>query len=581
MFEFERRLNQAHSNHPVTSVQPDRAATCPPFAASLSLVPQQSLGNQASQRFAQSCPLALPSPSLCPLGGACHACPVRVQAKLKVGSSDDKYEQEADRVAEQVMRIPEPRIQRQVETEEEEEETLRTKPLADQITPLVQRQVEPEEEEEKLVQTKLADGALLQRQEVEEPKEEEEPIQAKLAEGGVLQRQEEEPEEEEEEPVQTKRVGGQTPQMAPGLEAQIRSLEGGGQPLRQSVRNFFEPRFGYDFSRVRVHTDGHAAEKAQTLNARAFTVGRDIVFGTGHYAPGTAEGKQLLAHELAHVVQQTAQTQGTRSKLAVHTVPPANSPQSRLQRQPKRPAVRKDVVLLMSPGLRAEAAVLAPGAKILTVSSANHMAKRLKKVTYPIKRLVIISHSLASGDLGFQKGKTTTYVRPAVLAAKLKGTVPQKRAPELIDFRGCSLGSSPVGMEKIRAALGAAAAIAGNCFMITHIQGPISINGTKITRASQVTKARRQAFETGFKMLIDSFGKAKKCILDKSKQAYFRARGKLVAQWASPFYGTHWDDRKSRCYKDLTVEKVDPAKVGSTSPGLAGHCKLIKIEKTP
>ena len=75
-------------------------------------------------------------------------------------------------------------------------------------------------------------------------------------------------------------------------------------PLPQEVRSFFEPRFGHDFSRVRVHADGRAAEAARVLGTRAYTLGRDIVFGSGEYTPGTMEGQQVLAHELAHVVQQ-------------------------------------------------------------------------------------------------------------------------------------------------------------------------------------------------------------------------------------------------------------------------------------
>jgi hypothetical protein len=77
-----------------------------------------------------------------------------------------------------------------------------------------------------------------------------------------------------------------------------------GRPLDDSLRTFFEPRFGYDFTNVRIHTDTQAAETARALKARAFTEGRDIVFGAGQYAPGTTEGQRLLAHELTHVVQQ-------------------------------------------------------------------------------------------------------------------------------------------------------------------------------------------------------------------------------------------------------------------------------------
>ena len=79
---------------------------------------------------------------------------------------------------------------------------------------------------------------------------------------------------------------------------------GGGQPLDPGTRRRMEGHFGQDFRQVRVHTGSQAAESAQALNARAYTVGRDIVFRAGLYAPQTGEGQRLLAHELTHVVQQ-------------------------------------------------------------------------------------------------------------------------------------------------------------------------------------------------------------------------------------------------------------------------------------
>jgi hypothetical protein len=77
-----------------------------------------------------------------------------------------------------------------------------------------------------------------------------------------------------------------------------------GRPLDADTRAYMEPRFGHDFSRVRVHTDAMAAESARSVSALAYTVGRDVMFGAGQYAPTTAHGLGLLAHELAHVVQQ-------------------------------------------------------------------------------------------------------------------------------------------------------------------------------------------------------------------------------------------------------------------------------------
>ncbi|BAZ37710.1 hypothetical protein NIES4101_36330 [Calothrix sp. NIES-4101] len=83
-------------------------------------------------------------------------------------------------------------------------------------------------------------------------------------------------------------------------------LSSPGQPLDKATRDFMEPRFGHDFSQVRVHTDRAAAESARSVNALAYTVGRNVVFGTGQYAPKTKTGEGLLAHELTHVVQQAS-----------------------------------------------------------------------------------------------------------------------------------------------------------------------------------------------------------------------------------------------------------------------------------
>ncbi|HEY7334951.1 MAG TPA: DUF4157 domain-containing protein [Bryobacteraceae bacterium] len=89
---------------------------------------------------------------------------------------------------------------------------------------------------------------------------------------------------------------------APPIVAQ--ALRSPGHPLDASARAFFEPRFGYDLSRVRIHTDAEASQSARSVAAKAYTVGNHIAFETGRFAPSTREGGSLLAHELAHVVQQ-------------------------------------------------------------------------------------------------------------------------------------------------------------------------------------------------------------------------------------------------------------------------------------
>ena len=82
------------------------------------------------------------------------------------------------------------------------------------------------------------------------------------------------------------------------------ALEGSGQPLDTGTRTFMESRFGHDFSKVRVHNNTQAGESSAAVHALAYTIGRNIVFRAGQYAPETTEGRRLLAHELTHVVQQ-------------------------------------------------------------------------------------------------------------------------------------------------------------------------------------------------------------------------------------------------------------------------------------
>jgi uncharacterized protein DUF4157 len=92
------------------------------------------------------------------------------------------------------------------------------------------------------------------------------------------------------------------PQVAPPIVHDV--LGSPGRPLEPAVRGPMEARFGHSFSNVRVHTGERAAASARSVDAAAYTVGRDVVFGADRYEPGTQEGKSLLAHELAHVVQQ-------------------------------------------------------------------------------------------------------------------------------------------------------------------------------------------------------------------------------------------------------------------------------------
>lgn len=234
----------------------------------------------------------------CACGGGCPRCQqgeLPVQAKLKIGAPNDKYEQEADRVAEQVMRMPDPQcrvseqvsdkaqtthVQRECTECEEEDEEIRRKPLASSITPLVRQQANP----------------------------------------GTLQ---------------AKEVHGTTPKLSSILQTRINSMRGIGQPISKSERSFFEPRFGCGLKQVRVHTDSRAADAARAVNAKAFTVGQDMVFGSGQYSSQTVEGKTLLAHELTHIVQQSVPSQltTTTSHVPLQVQRDVRQQQSELDRQ--------------------------------------------------------------------------------------------------------------------------------------------------------------------------------------------------------------------------------------------------------
>jgi hypothetical protein len=108
----------------------------------------------------------------------------------------------------------------------------------------------------------------------------------------------------EEETVQTKAEGGMTPSLPGSFEGRFAALRGGGQPMPPSERAFFEPRFGHSFADIRIHTDHAAGESARAIGALAYASGTHIVFAPGQYSPSSTRGRRMLAHELAHTLQQ-------------------------------------------------------------------------------------------------------------------------------------------------------------------------------------------------------------------------------------------------------------------------------------
>ena len=106
-------------------------------------------------------------------------------------------------------------------------------------------------------------------------------------------------------PPRIQRFSGQSNGQMDAAPASVdQALASPGRPLEPALRQDMEQRFGHDFSRVRVHSGAAAEQSARDVNANAYTVGHDIVFGAGRFAPGTHEGRRLIAHELTHVVQQ-------------------------------------------------------------------------------------------------------------------------------------------------------------------------------------------------------------------------------------------------------------------------------------
>ena len=156
-----------------------------------------------------------------------------------------------------------------------------------------------------------------------------------------------------EAPLHIQRLSGQAHGQTETVPASVgKALTGPGRPLEQALRQDMEQRFGYDFSAVRVHTGAAAEQSAQDINAHAYTLGHDIVFGAGQFAPETHEGQRLIAHELTHVVQQSLTTGNSASSGLIQRQPadvppqPNASQRQRTKKEPIRPMMIPDDLTL-------------------------------------------------------------------------------------------------------------------------------------------------------------------------------------------------------------------------------------------
>src|SRR5215813_976076 len=208
-----------------------------------------------------------------------------IQTKLSISTSGDRFEQEADRVAEEILGAP-----RRTSAPERK--------LGPSASGTMQRACADCEDEEKTLRRKISPAVA--------------PVVSRVSKGSStcacelkVQRKCTSCEEEERKNLRRKESGGSNTVYETNLESRLDGIKtSGGHPLPDNVRSFFEPRFGADFGHVRIHTDAHAGETAAAVSARAFTLGHNIVFGAGQYAPQTPSGEKLLAHELTHVLQQ-------------------------------------------------------------------------------------------------------------------------------------------------------------------------------------------------------------------------------------------------------------------------------------
>jgi hypothetical protein len=247
---FGEEMTRKSAAGPAPTVQRDTQHAEPPHQSTVQrlLALQRAYGNASVQRL--------------------------IQCKLSVSQPGDPYEQEADRVADAVTQTNE-QPSSAVAIDREPDNDLTINRMCSDCSEEVKRAASPDEDREK-------DKMSLQRQPEED--KDKEGVVARAASGDAMT------------------VDGP-------VEEGIRGLPGNGSPLPPAVQTSMASRVGFDFDAVRVHTDSNAGHLARAVNARAFTVGSDIVFGSGEYSPQSKDGQKLLAHELTHVVQQTGPVQ--------------------------------------------------------------------------------------------------------------------------------------------------------------------------------------------------------------------------------------------------------------------------------
>ncbi|CAD5981070.1 eCIS core domain-containing protein [Planktothrix agardhii] len=287
--------------------------------------------------------------------------PATPQAKLVVGAPGDKYEKEADAMADKVVSTVIP-VQKQEEQEEQGKVNL--KPTTDTI------QAPPEEEgtvhlkplTENIQQRQEEDGTVhlkplaqtIQRYEQEatlhlkrlsgilQPKEIEGVVHLKSIDNHIPSGMS----QTLKQSTLISRQGNGGFAASENIETRVKSSKGGGGPLPDETRDFMEERFGNDFSGVKVHTGSDAVQLSKDLGAQAFTHEQDVYFNSGKYSPHTDEGKKLLAHELTHTIQQTGPK--AKRKSLSRKIQKKSQIQRQIQPSPVKNGVKKNPPLNLS-----------------------------------------------------------------------------------------------------------------------------------------------------------------------------------------------------------------------------------------
>ncbi|HLF64401.1 MAG TPA: DUF4157 domain-containing protein [Saprospiraceae bacterium] len=260
-----------------------------------------------------------------------------IQPKLTINIPGDKYEREADAMVDQVMRktdagsaqgqyffVPaNSAVQRKCAACEHEEELQRKEEHSDEsaLRSETELALPIDNGNSNVVQRSLIDCSSFTKKEEDIDAEDAKAIGEVQGGGGADQ-----PEEDiqrkckncEDEEIKTQRSeNGRGGNVDPSFERSMRTSKGGGSPLPNDTRSFMEDQFSADFNDVRIHNDSGSAQMSSQINAHAFTHGSDIYFNSGQYNPGNEGGKQLLAHELTHVVQQTGSQVQRKRKASI------------------------------------------------------------------------------------------------------------------------------------------------------------------------------------------------------------------------------------------------------------------------